>query len=648
MAKVYYGFWKDEKIDNRGKASEEWSDTPIRLSNDFNGKNLKVFVNWNGFLVLDESADMLDALAEYMLEISSNGCCGRCFPGRTGTRILSEQLRKIRIGDCSDNEIDKVISMAKSINVSAKCTVAPTAVIPIIQFLENFKNEIGKNICDSSPEYVSHITAPCTAGCPANVKIPEFIEALKDHRHEESLAIIRETMPIPGVCGRVCPHPCEDNCRRGLVEGDEPVSIMVLKRAPWDFEYYNNRTPNIPIYREDTEKTAVIVGAGPAGLTAAYYLRQLGHTVTIIDMLDEPGGMVAVGIPDYREPRHILRHEINTILSLGINIEYGVKLGRDVTLKELKSKYDSVLLAFGAFKSRDMGVEGEKEGYDGVVSSGIKYLEDFSVGKKPKIGKKVVVVGGGNTAIDCVRTAIREKADEVYIVYRRSRAEMPAEEIEIVDAELEGVKFNFLMLPKRVVAENNKVVGMECVRMKLGEPDDSGRRRPVPIEGSDFILECDTIIPAIGQFSDLGIFEDDDGLDFTKWNSIQVTDDLYNTSIEGVFAAGDCEWGPMTVVKAVGAGRWAGIMMDRFLMEGKPYLTDEEKLQLTLYRNKVFDKSEKVCEIKTIHRVHQEKMDPAKRILNHDEIEKPFTEEQAFDEATRCLRCIRMAMVGLN
>jgi formate dehydrogenase beta subunit len=649
MAKVYYGFWKDEKIDNREKPQEEWSDAPLRLDKDFNGKDLKVFVNWNGFLVFDKSVDILDALAEYMMEISSNGCCGRCFPGRTGTRILSEQLRKIREDDTTEEEIDNVLKMAKSINASAKCTVAPTAVIPVIKFIEEFREEIGNELDEDSINFVSHVTAPCTAGCPANVKIPEFIEALKDHRHLEALAIIRTTMPLAGVCGRVCPHPCEDNCRRGLVEGDEPVSIMVLKRTPWDFEYYNGHKPEPIKYREDTEKKIVIVGAGPAGLTAAYYLAQLGHQVKIIDMLEEPGGMVAVGIPDYREPRHLLRHEINTvILSLGVEIEYGVKLGRDVTLKQLRKNYDAVLLAFGAFKSRDMGVEGEKEGYEGVLSSGIKYLEDFSTGKNPKIGKKVVVVGGGNTAIDCVRTAVREGADEVYIVYRRSRAEMPAEEIEIIDAEAEGVKFNFLMLPKKIIAKNNKVVGMECVKMQLGEPDESGRRRPEPIPGSEFILECDTIIPAIGQFSDLSIFEEDDGLEFTKWNSIKVRDDLYDTTVEGVFAAGDCEWGPMTVVKAIGAGRWAAIMMDRYLMEGQPYLTDEEKLQLTLYKNKVFDKSESLCEPKTIHRAHQEKLPPEVRIKSYEEIEKPYTEEQAYSEATRCLRCVRMAMVGLN
>lgn len=648
MAKVYYGFWKDEHIDNRGKSKEEWTDAPIKIHKDFNGREPKVLINWNGFLVLDDTVDIVDALAEYMMQISSDGCCGRCFPGRTGTRILSEELKKINTGEASDDEIDKVLKMAKSINASAKCTVAPTAVIPVIKFIENFSDEIEKSCSNNSPEFVTHITAPCTAGCPANVKIPEFIEALKDHRHQEALSIIRTTMPLPGVCGRVCPHPCEDNCRRGLVEGDEPVSIMVLKRTPWDFEYYNNKKPILPEKKEDTGKTVAIIGAGPAGLTAAYYLALEGHNVVIYEMHKEPGGMVAVGIPDYRQPRHMLRKEVELIQSLGVEIKYGKTLGKDFKLRELKDKYDAVLVAIGAFKSRDMGVEGEKAGYKGVLKSGIDYLQEFSIGKKPWIGKKVVVVGGGNTAIDCVRTAIREGAEEVNLVYRRSRAEMPAEEIEIVDAELEGVKFNFLMNPTKIIAKNNKVVGMECIRMELGEPDESGRRRPQPIKGSEFIMECDTIIPAIGQYTDFDWMENDIQLEKTKWNSIKVEDDLYNTSVEGIFAAGDCEWGPMTVVKAIGAGRWAAVTMHRYLTEGKPYLTDEEKLQLILYRNKVFDKKEHVCEPKTIHRVHQEKLPPEVRIKNFEEIEKPYTEEQAYLEATRCLRCVRMAMIGLN
>ncbi len=645
MAKVYFGVWKDKVIDNRGKAPEEWTEAPIKIDDNFNGKPLKAFVNWDGFLVFDKEADILKTLADYMFEISSYGCCGRCFPGRTGTRIIAEELMKLREDKTNAAPLDLIKDLCVSINKSAKCTVAPTAVIPVIKFIEFFSDEIGTNI-NKQYRYVRHLTAPCTAGCPANVKIPEFIEAIKDYRFDEALAIIRETMPLPGVCGRVCPHPCEKNCRRGLV--DAPVNIMVLKRTPWDYEYYHHKTPQIPIYREKTDKKVCIVGAGPAGLTAAYYLAQLGHTVKIFDMLPEPGGMVAVGIPDYRQPRELLRREVEIIQSLGVEIQYNTKLGRDIFLDDLKKEYDAILIAIGAFKSREMGVEGEDAGYDGVMTSGIDFLQDFSLKKPVKIGNRVVVVGGGNTAIDCVRTALRLGCTDVNLVYRRSRSEMPAEDYEVADAEEEGVKFHFLINPVKIIAENGKVVGMECVRMQLGEPDESGRRKPEPVPGSNFVIECDTIIPAIGQYPDLSFLKESDGIKVTKWNTISVKEDLYITDVPGIFSAGDCEWGPNTVVKAIGAGRWAAIMMDRYLMEGNVYLTDEEKLQLTLYKNKVFDKTEKVCETPTIHRVHQDKLDVQYRIKNFEEIEKPYTEKQAYLEATRCLRCMRMAMVSLG
>jgi len=645
MAKVFFGVFKDKVIDNRGKPKEEWTEAPIKIDENFNGKKLNVFVNWDGFLVFDESADVLQALANYMYRISDYGCCGRCFPGRMGTRLVAEGLEKIIRGD-EDASFDDVYDMAVSINESAKCTVAPTAVIPVMRYIDHFKDIKNRSDKDKNIEYVKHLTAPCTAGCPANVKIPEFIEAIKDARYLDALAIIRTTMPLPGVCGRVCPHPCEANCRRGLV--DEPVSIMVLKRTPWDYEYYHHKKPQIPIYREPTDKKVAIVGAGPAGLTAAYYLAQLGHKVKIYEMLPEPGGMVAVGIPDYREPRFLLRREVEIIQSLGVEIQYNTKLGRDIFLEDLKKDYDTVLIAIGAFKSRDMGVEGEKEGYEGVLESGIDFLQKFSLGEKVNIGDRVVVVGGGNTAIDCVRTALRLGSSDVNLVYRRSRAEMPAEDYEVADAEEEGVKFHFLINPVKVIAKDGKVVGLECIKMQLGEPDESGRRKPEPVPGSNFVIECDTVIPAIGQFPDLSFLKEDDGIKVTKWNTISVKEDLYMTDVPGVFSAGDCEWGPNTVVKAIGAGRWAAIMMDRYMMEGDVYLTDKEKLELTLYKNKVFDKNEKVCEPHTIHRVHQAKLSPEERVKHFEEIEKPFTEQQAYLEATRCLRCVRMAMVGLE
>jgi len=654
MAQVCYGYYKDTKFDNRGKAKEEWTESPFKTPEEYREKPLKALINWEGFLVFDEEVDILAALANYMDEISSYGCCGRCFPGRVGTKLLAEQLMKIRSGNYDETDIDKAIEMAESIFSSAKCTVAPTSTVPVKAFLQEFKDQIEKQVAKENVEYFKHVTAPCTAGCPANVQIPEFIEQIKDYRHLDALATIRETMPLPGVCGRVCPHPCEENCRRGLAEDDEPVSIMVLKRTPFDYEYYKNQTPQLPEKKPDTGKTVGIIGAGPAGLTGAYYLALMGHTCKIYEMCDEPGGMVAMGIPDYREPRHILRHEVEIIQSLGVEIQYNTKFGGpedDIDLKYMKDKYDAVLITLGAWRSKAMGIEGEKDGHEGVYPGGIDFLYEQAVGNDVAVkGKKIVVVGGGNTAIDCVRVALREGATDVNLIYRRSRAEMPAEDYEISDAIEEGINFHFLCNPTRVIAENGKVVGCEAVRMELGEPDDSGRRRPQPVEGSEFIIDCDFIIPAIGQDPDLSFLKEEDNIAVTKWSTFKVRDDLYDTTDPQIFSAGDCEWGPMTVVKAIGAARWSAIMIDRYLHEGAPYLTEAETLQRALENNRVFDKKESVCSMETtsIHRVHQEKMDGDSRKDNYEEVEKPYTMKQAFDEASRCLRCVRMAMVALE
>jgi formate dehydrogenase beta subunit len=655
MAQICYGYYKDTKLDNRGKSKEEWSDSPIKTPDEYRGKPLKALINWDGFLVYDENVDMLSALANYMEEISSDGCCGRCFPGRVGTKLLAEQLLKIRSGQCSDEDIDKAIDMAESIFNSAKCTVAPTSTVPVRAFLREFRDQIKAQVDENAAEYHKHITAPCTAGCPANVPIPEFIEEIKDHRYIDALATIRKTMPLPGVCGRVCPHPCETNCRRGLVDED-PVSIMVLKRTPFDYEYYNNKTPELPPKMESKGKKVGIIGAGPAGLTGAYYLALMGYDVKIYEMCGEPGGMVAMGIPDYREPRHILRHECEIIQSLGVEIQYNTKFGGpndDIDLAYMKKNYDAVLITLGAWRSKAMGIEGEKDGHEGVYPGGIDFLYEQAIGQDVKVkGKKIVVVGGGNTAIDCVRVALREGAADVNLIYRRSRAEMPAEDYEIADAIEEGINFHFLCNPTRVVAENGKVIGCEAVRMELGEPDESGRRRPQPVEGSEFIIDCDFIIPAIGQDPDLSFLKEEDGIDVTKWSTFKVRDDLYDTTDPQIFSAGDCEWGPMTVVKAIGAARWASTMIDRYLTEGQPYLTESETLQRALEttRGATFDKNEKVCEMETpsIHRVHQEKMDGDARKDNYDEVEKPYTLNEAYEEATRCLRCVRMAMVALG
>ena len=321
-------------------------------------------------------------------------------------------------------------------------------------------------------------TAPCQDKCPAHIDIPAYIEAIKEYQYGYSLAAVRDCMPLPSVCGRVCPHPCETACRRKNV--DEPISIMTLKRVASDYEWQHKHTPPmLTAEREVVEnestaayfekylpvipkakksKTIAVVGAGPAGLAAAYYLALEGYPVTIYEALPEGfgGGMVAVGIPPYRQPRTLLQRDIDIIAGLGVEIIYNTRIGKDISLAELKEKFDAVFLAPGAHRSKPMGVDGEDKGYKGFLKGGIDFLRDAYMGVPTGMGKKVAVVGGGNTAIDCVRVALREGAEESVLVYRRSRKEMPADVWEVDGADEEGVRFEFQVLPTRVIANDKR------------------------------------------------------------------------------------------------------------------------------------------------------------------------------------------------
>ena len=649
--KIYYGFFNGQLYDFRRKSISEAMDPPFPLEEDLFSSKPRVFINWDGFLVFDRNINIIDVFIAYFDELSSNGCCGRCFPGKFGTKILKEFLEQFKL-DNSYNNISEKIENAKSIAEviyrTSKCTNAPTAVLPFIDFLQHFADEFKFIEASVDLKYVLTQTAPCTIGCPANIKIPEFIEQLKDYEPMKALEIIKQNMPLAGVCGRVCPHPCESNCRRGLIE--EPVNIMVLKRFAWDYTYYHNKKIKEPVGRNSKkDSTIAVIGGGPAGLSATYYLLKMGYNVKIYEWLPVLGGMVAVGIPSFRQPRDLLKEEVEDIVSMGAEVIYNTKIGRDINFNDIVKNNDATLITVGAFKSRDMGVVGENEGYKGLVSSGIDFLREVSLKGTSTIGKNVIIVGGGNTAIDCARTAVRLGAEKVTIAYRRSREEMPAEDYEIKYAIEEGVEIKFLVAPTKILAKNDIVVGMECLKMKLTEPDETGRRRPVPVEDSNFIIECDTIIPAIGQYPDLDFLDEKDGIEVTKWNTIKTIDDLYMSAKPGVFIAGDCRFGPDTVVRAIGEGRKAAIMIDRYLMEGKPYITDKERLELIISKNNLaFNKNEEVDKPKSIDRINPYMLSPEIRRNTFEEVEKPYDEFQSYLESTRCMRCVRMAIIALG
>lgn len=476
--------------------------------------------------------------------------------------------------------------------------------------------------------------APCQQRCPAQVDIPLYIRLIDQGRDKEALQVIKESVPMPLSIGRVCPHFCESECRRNSV--DEPVNINHLKRFCADKELKSGtryETPKAPL----SEKKVAIVGGGPAGLAAAYYLRRLGHASTIFEAMPKLGGMLRYGIPEYRLPKNTLDWEIEGITGLGdIDVRMNKRFGKDFNLQSLKDEgFDAVFIGIGAWGSRNMRVEGED--LEGVLS-GTQYLIQMGLEKDVNIGKRVAIIGGGNTAIDAARTSWRLGADEVTVIYRRSRKEMPAADYEVAEAEAEGIKFHFLAAPTRLIGENNRLTALEFLKMELGEPDASGRRRPVPVEGTETIIELDNVIAAIGQFAmyDKEALECDEGeVTLNRWNTIDTDEDTGQSNIDWVFAGGDGVTGPATVVEAFGAARKAAMSIHSYL-NGETRVKAPQKLS-----KKIWDEATEE-ELKNVPVSPRNKMPDIhvpERAGSFTEVELGFSEEQARDEAKRCLQC---------
>ncbi len=477
--------------------------------------------------------------------------------------------------------------------------------------------------------------APCSVTCPANVDIQGYLALLRHGEYLEAVRLIKEKIPMPATIGRVCPHPCEGACRRHLV--DEPVNINHCKRFLADFEMKSGVRilPQVP---GETGHHVAVVGGGPAGLSAAYYLRALGHGVTIFEAREKLGGMLRYGIPEYRLPKKILDWEIEGILSLGVKVRTGVTWGRDFTLDDLKKEgFGAIFLAIGAWASRKLGIVGEElEG----VESGVDFLENISAGRPVKVGRRVVVIGGGNVAIDAARSALRLGSEKVTILYRRSRKEMPASHEEIEAAEAEGVEIHLLAAPTRVLGENGHVRQLEFIRMELGEPDASGRRRPVPVEGSETLLDVDQVISAIGQYPVVLTPDQDPGMEkipITRWSTIGGDPRSMHTGAEMIFVGGDLFRGPMTVVAALADGRKAAYSLNRFFQAGR---VEPEPLHFNISKGDLahIDK-EPFGVYKVIPRERMPEVEVSRRLKNFMEVELGFDEAQAKREAERCLVC---------
>ncbi|MGD8290912.1 MAG: FAD-dependent oxidoreductase [Desulfobacterales bacterium] len=472
--------------------------------------------------------------------------------------------------------------------------------------------------------------APCVLSCPAGINVQGYVQLIAQGKYQKAIQLIMERLPLPGVLGRVCPHPCESECRRAEV--DAPLAIRDLKRFAAD-RVDQDELP-LPEIKDRPEKIAV-VGSGPAGLTVAYYLRLKGFQVKIFDVLDKLGGMLRTGIPDYRLPPAKLDKEINYILRLGVETRTGVRFGTDFTLHNLKEEgFSAVFLGIGAQKSMNLGITAEKN-TTGVIDA-LHFLREVNLGKKSSPGKRVVVIGGGNVAIDTARVTKRLGAEFVTVVYRRSEKEMPAYAEEIKGAKEEGVDFIFLTAPYRIRTEKGKVTGFECLKTTLGPPDASGRQRPVPVEGSEFVIECDVVIPAIGQQIDTSWADREPDLQLTKWDTIQVNSDTAQTSIPHVFAGGDAVSGPASVIEAVAAGHKAVEAIIRFIDKEDLSQDTEDSAEQEPARQNWQEIPEDIIPGTRAISQHQ---DIRKRIGSFGEVDLNFSEAEARQEALRCLNC---------
>jgi NADH-quinone oxidoreductase subunit F len=614
-----------------GMIPAEHLNTPI----DFERvAELGAIMGSGGMIVLDEDKCAVD-VARFFMDFVQDESCGKCTPCREGTKRMLEMLTNICQGKGKEGDIELLQEMAVIIKTASLCGLGQTAPNPVLSTIRYFKNEYEEHIRDHKCRAVVCSTlfkSPCQHTCPAGMDVPAYIALVRAEQFENAYKVMLKTNPLPSVCGRVCDHKCQAKCRRGKF--DEALAIKFLKRFITD----NAPRPKqaaVPVTRK--EKIA-IVGGGPAGLTAARDLALRGYKVTVFEALSQPGGMLRWAIPAYRLPRNVLADEIkNNIEAVGVEIKCNTCIGKDISFEQLNKDFDYTFLAPGSQKSQPMGVEGEN--MKGVFG-GVEFLRDFNneeeawTSGKKSLGSKVAVIGGGNSAIDAARVASRLGAD-VTILYRRERKDMPAAEEEIIAAEEEGIKIEYLVAPLKIEGKDGKVNGISCQRMKLGDFDRSGRKKPVAIAGSEFTLSVDAVVAAIGQTSDMAFVPKDSGVSVTKWNTFELASGSKSqTTNPKFFTGGDALTGPDTVIGAIAAGHQAAADIDNAIRkangEDAYEAPPEEKIDVPF----IIDE-----ESEELPQARMPELHGPDRKRNFKEVELGYLKDAAIKEACRCLRC---------
>ena len=582
-----------------------------------------------GLIIMDEDTCMVDT-ARFFLDFIKSESCGKCNACRTGTTRMLEILERITRGEGEEGDIDLLAELCETVKDTAMCGLGQTAPNPVLSTIKYFRDEYEEHIKQKycrAGVCADLFISPCENTCPANVNVPGYLRLIAAGRFEDAYNLIRQENPFPAVCGRICTHPCESKCRRRTL--DEAVSICELKRFAADYAYRNEKPFTSEIVFPKNGKRVAVIGAGTSGLTCAYYLVKIGYDVDVFDSAPVAGGVLAFGIPEYRLPKKVLQHEIDLIAQAGVNIHLSTEIGKDIPFKLLQVQYNAIYVATGTQMPEKVNIPGEN--IPGVIH-GLNFLKQVNLRRNPKIGKTVAVIGGGNTAIDSARTALRLGAEKVTILYRRDREAMPANKQEIKDALDEGIELCELVNPVRFVGgKGGKLARIECVKMELSNFDNQGRRRAVPVAGSNFYIDVDTVIPAVSQYSDLPFVRKDE-ITLTRWGTFVIDDDTMMTSMTGVFAGGDVVRGPNTVIQAIADGKHAAIAIDKYL-GGSGKLNKGEPIEIP----DNFSDDEVVEHA----RFPFEELNPQDRKNSFDEVVLGYHKLNAMAEAMRCLQCDR-------